>query len=432
MALAPVSTPTPTPPLSAAARRVGSSAIRDLLAVAERPDVVSLAGGMPAPETFPVDAVREATEALLDRDGAAALQYSATEGYEPLRAWVVGRQGVAAAAGAAVERVTITAGSQQGLDLVARVLVDPGDVVVMADPGYIGAIQAFRLAGARLVGIPSDRDGLDVDDLAAQLAGGLRPRAAYVVANLSNPTGATLPDERRDRLAALADRYGFWLVEDDPYGDLRWSGAVPRPLAERSDRVVTLGTVSKVLCPGLRVGHVVAPPEVTRGIVQVKQAADLHTSTFAQRLVHELVTRPGFLDDRLATLPAFYRERAEALTAALRHHLGPAVDFADPEGGMFVWARLTSPTADTTALLPEALAAGVAFVPGNAFSVTHPHPAHLRLSYATAPPATITEAVRRLASALAEAEAQPTTGQPSRPSAARTPAESDVQKMTPS
>ena len=388
-----------TPRLSAAARRVGSSAIRDLLAVAERPDVISLAGGMPAPETFPVAAVRSATDAILDRDGAAALQYSATEGYEPLREWVA----AAARPGVPVDRVTITAGSQQGLDLVARVLVDPGDVVVTADPGYVGAIQAFRLAGARLVGIPSDEHGLRVDDLASQLAAGLRPRAAYVVANLSNPTGATLPDERRDRLAELADRYGFWLVEDDPYGALRWSGTAPRPLAERSDQVVMLGTVSKVLCPGLRVGHLVAPASVSRGIVRVKQAADLHTSTLAQRLVHELVTRPGFLDDRLATLPAFYRERAEAMTGALRLHLGTRVDFADPEGGMFVWARLTDTggvASDTASLLPNALAAGVAFVPGNAFAVSHSHPTHLRLSYATPTPTTITEAVHRLAAVV--------------------------------
>lgn len=384
------------PELSTAARRVGSSAIRDLLALTERPGMISLAGGMPAPDTFPVDAIRSATTAVLDRDGAAAVQYSATEGYGPLREWTAARHGVDAGASA----VTITAGSQQGLDLVARTLVEPGDVVVTADPSYIGAIQAFRLAGARLVGIRSDEAGLVVDDLAEQLAAGLRPRLAYVVANLANPTGATLPDARRDQLAALADRYGFWLVEDDPYSALRWAGSEPAPLAGRSGRVITLGTASKVLCPGLRVGHLLAPAQLSKAIVQVKQAADLHTSTLTQRIIHELVTRPGFLDDRLATLPAAYRTRAEAMTAALRHHLGDAIAFTAPEGGMFVWAHLTDPDADTSALLTPALDAGVAFVPGPAFAITDPHTTHLRLSFATPTPPEIEEGIRRLATAM--------------------------------
>jgi 2-aminoadipate transaminase len=380
--------------LSAAARRVGSSAIRDLLAVTERPGLISLAGGMPAPDTFPIEAIAAATSAVLGRDGAAAVQYSATEGYRPLREWTAARHGVD------VAEVTITAGSQQGLDLVARTLVEPGDVVVTTDPGYVGALQAFRLAGAHLVGIRSDDHGLVVDDLAERLAAGLRPRLAYVVADLANPTGATLTDRRRDRLAALADRYGFWLVEDDPYSALRWAGEAPGPLAGRSDRVVTLGTASKVLCPGLRVGHLLAPPALSAAVVRVKQAADLHTSTLTQRIVHELVTRPGLLDRRLAALPVTYRARAEALTTALRRHLGTAVDFAPPDGGMFVWARLTDPGADSTGLLAHALAADVAFVPGNAFAVTADHAAHLRLSFATPTPAEIDEAVRRLALAL--------------------------------
>jgi 2-aminoadipate transaminase len=274
---------------------------------------------------------------------------------------------------------------------------------VSADPGYLGAIQAFALAGAQQVGVPSDRDGLRVDVLADRLADGLRPRVVYVVANLSNPTGATLPEERRVELARLAERYGFWLVEDDPYSALRWVGTSPPPLAGRCDRVVRLGTMSKVLCPGLRVAYLVAPPEVTEAVVRVKQAADLHTSTLSQRIVHELVTRPGFLASRRATLPATYRVRAEALASALRRHLGFAVDFVEPEGGMFVWARLSDRAGDpvdTAALLPAALAAGVAFVPGEAFSITETHPGRLRFSFATASPVELDEAVRRLGSVL--------------------------------
>jgi 2-aminoadipate transaminase len=386
------------PALGGVAGRVGSSAIRDLLAITERPGMISLAGGKPAPDAFPVAEVRRAADAVLARDGAAALQYAATEGYGPLREWVAGRHGTAAG------RVTITSGSQQGLDLVARALAGPGDVVVSADPGYVGALQAFRLAGATLAGIPSDAGGLLVDDLAARLRAGLRPRAVYVVANLSNPTGATLTGERRDALAALADRYGFWVVEDDPYGALRWAGEAPAPMAARSDRVVTLGTVSKVLCPGLRVGHVVAPPPVTAALVLIKQAVDLHTSTVTQRVVHEVVTRPGFLDAHLAGLPARYRRRADALTTALRAEFGDRIAFAEPEGGMFVWARLTTPGArrhvDTAALLAPALDAGVAFVPGDAFAVTSPQPGRLRLSFATPTPAELVEGARRLASVV--------------------------------
>jgi 2-aminoadipate transaminase len=390
------------PPLADGPARVGSSAIRDLLAITERPGVISLAGGKPAPDAFPIDALREAADAVLARDGAAALQYSATEGYGPLR------DHVAAAHGTTADRVTITAGSQQGLDLVARALVGPGDVVVSADPGYVGALQAFRLAGAELVGVPSDGEGLLVDDLAARLRSGLRPRAVYVVANLSNPTGATLTAARRAAVAGLADRYGFWLVEDDPYRALRWSGEAPPPLASWSDRVITLGTVSKVLCPGLRVGHVVAPPPVTAAVVLVKQAVDLHTSTLGQRLVHEVVTRPGFLAAHLAALPARYRERAVALTTALRAELGDRIAFAEPDGGMFVWARLLGSRdggtggepVDTSALLGSALDAGVAFVPGAAFSVTAGHADRLRLSFATPTPAELAEGARRLAAVL--------------------------------
>jgi 2-aminoadipate transaminase len=386
--------PSPLPPASAAVGRIGSSAIRDLLAITERPDVISLAGGKPAPDAFPVDELRAATDAVLTRDGAAALQYSATEGHRPLRAWVAARHATS------VDRVTITTGSQQGLDLVGRALVDPGSVVVSADPGYVGAIQAFRLAGATLVGVPGDDDGLRVDVLAERLAGGLRPRAVYVVPDLGNPTGATLSDERRRALAALAERYGFWLVADDPYGALRWRGTRPPPLSDHTDRVITLGTVSKILCPGLRVGHVVAPPDVTRSIVLIKQATDLHTGGLAQRVVHELVGDPTFLPAHLAALPAIYRARADALTAALERHLPRALAYRRPDGGMFVWAALREAGADTAALLPAALDAGVAFVPGSAFAVDEPHRTHLRLSFATPTPQDMDEAARRLARVL--------------------------------
>jgi 2-aminoadipate transaminase len=377
--------------LSRAARAMESSAIRDLLRVIERPDVISLAGGLPAPETFPLEATRAAVSEILDDPDA--LQYSATEGFGPLRAWLADRANVD------VDRVLVVHGSQQGLDLVARALVDPGDDVVLADPGYVGAIQAFRLAGANLVGVPSDSDGLCVDRLQRRLAQGVRPAFVYVIANFDNPTGTTLSLERRIALVDLADRYGFTIVEDDPYGELRWSGAPLPSLASSSDQVVTLGTVSKVLCPGMRVGHVTAPKPIADALVLLKQAADLHTSTLAQRVVHRIVTTPGFLEAQIQLLRNHYESQSAVLVDALTSDLGDQFEFTAPDGGMFVWGSIAGPV-DTGALLTRAVDAGVAFVPGAAFAVEAAQPGSLRLSFATARPADLRRGVQRLASVV--------------------------------
>ena len=377
--------------------RITSSAIRDLLEVAERPDVLSLAGGLPAPESFPAERLAAALADVLATDAARALQYSTSAGLEGLRRWIADRRGPAFRA----EDVVVTAGSQQALDLVARTLVEPGDPVVLADPGYVGAIQAFRLAGADLVPVAADGDGLRVDVLADGLASGAIPvpAAVYVVANFSNPGGATLPLERRRALAALADRYGFVIVDDDPYGELRWAGEHLTPLAELSDRVVTLGSFSKVLAPGLRVGYAAGPAEVVEAVVLCKQAADLHTSTLAQHAALRVVEDGPAWDAHLAGLRARYRERAGALERSLADRLGIAPVGGTVEGGMFVWARL--PGVDTEALLPKAVDAGMAFVPGAAFSVAGGTNADaLRLSFATLAPADLDEGVRRLAVAL--------------------------------
>jgi 2-aminoadipate transaminase len=381
--------------LAPAARRIDSSAIRDLLHVVDRSDVISLAGGLPAAETFPAAALSDAVAAILATD-PAALQYSTTEGYLPLREWAGARHGVDA------DRVLITHGSQQALDLVARALVEPGAVVALADPGYVGAVQALRLAGARLRAVPSDADGLDVGALADRLRRGERPAVVYVVANFDNPTGATLSLARRVELAALADRYGFVIVEDDPYGDLRWSGTAQPSLATFSDRVVTLGSVSKIVCPGLRIGFVVAPAELAQALVLVKQAVDLHTSTLSQRAVHRVLTTPGFMAAQLDRLRPLYRERCAALAQALTSTLGDRFEFHPPAGGMFVWGRFVE-SIDTQALLPAALEHGMAYVPGQAFSVEHDHRQALRLSFVTTPPAQLEEGVRRLAAALGPA-----------------------------
>jgi 2-aminoadipate transaminase len=375
---------------------VGSSAIRDLLHLTGRPDVISLAGGLPSPSAFPVEAIADATAAVLADDPEAALQYSTTEGHSGLRRWVAARSPVATDP----DQVVVTHGSQQALDLLVRATVAPGGSVALADPGYVGALQVLRAAEARLTGIPADAGGLRVDVLADRLAAGLRPTLVYVVAEFDNPTGATLATERRRELARLADRYGFLIVADDPYSALRWAGTHPPDLRILTDRVVTLGTTSKVLAPGLRVGWAVAPRPVADRLVVLKQAADLHTAGLNQAIVATVLARPGFFAAHVEALRDRYAGQSQALQDALHTHLGDRIAFDPPDGGMFLWGRMQDGT-DTAALLARALAAGTAYVPGAAFAVTAHHRSGLRLSFATGEPTALEEAVRRLAGARA-------------------------------
>ena len=383
--------------LSRTAGRITSSAIRDLLDVASRPGVISLAGGLPAPSSFPSALLADAVAAELRADPGGALQYSTTQGEPALRSLIAaGRRTTA-------ERVVVTHGSQQGLDLLARVLVDPGEVVALADPGYPGAIQAFALAGATLVGLERDGRGLRIDTLEGRLRAGLRPRVVYVVPEFDNPTGATLPADRRAGLVRLAHDHDFVVVADDPYRELRWQGRAVDPPFPDSDRLVTLGSFSKVLSPGLRIGYVIAPPAVVEALVLVKQAADLHTSTLAQRVTVRVLSEPDFAGRHLPHLRSIYRQRAAALDAALRATLGGRLRWSAPDGGMFVWATFDEggrATADTGRLLALALEEGVAFVPGTAFGIDGDHRRSLRLSFATGHPAELIEAVGRLSRAV--------------------------------
>ncbi len=299
-----------------------------------------------------------------------------------------------------LHQVIVTHGSQQALDVLARATIGPGDGIVLADPGYVGAIQAFRASGAVLVGVGSDADGLCVDELEERLRAGLRPTLVYVVANFDNPTGSTLSQHRRVVLANLADEFGFVIVDDDPYGELRWRGVPGSPLRLLTERCITLGTVSKILSPGLRVGWAVGPSEIIRAMVVLKQASDLHTSSFAQRVVHNLMTEPGFLPAHIAGLRARYQHQSVVLGVALRRLLGDHLAFDLPGGGMFIWGRLYDSSIDTAALLSLAVAQGMAFVPGGAFAVNGDHRSSLRLSFATGTAAELNEGVARLAAAL--------------------------------
>ncbi len=383
---------------STAVGRISSSAIRELLALVNRPDVISLAGGLPSPRHFPVQETLLALGDLLGHD-PGVLQYSSTEGDPALREWIAARHGARA------DQVLVTAGSQQALDLIARTTLEVGDPVALADPGYVGAIQALRLSGGSLLGVPTDGHGLCVEALEERLRAGLRPRLVYVVPNFHNPTGATLSAARARRLAQLADHFGFLIVDDDPYGEIRFSGEAPPPLATLTDRVVSIGTISKVLFPGLRVGWMVAPPSLAPALALVKQAVDLHTSTLAQKVALHLMTRPEFLADHLGILRGHYACQARVLWGALTDAFDDSLDLAPPVGGLFLWARVRRPGVDTEALLPRAVDHGVGYVPGSAFSVTAPHRASLRLSYATVTPEELVDGAHRLAAVVLDGQA---------------------------
>jgi 2-aminoadipate transaminase len=381
------------------ARRVAAvrgSAIRDLLTLTARPEVISLAGGLPAADLLPRDRIAAAAARALAEP--AAVQYAQTAGIAPLRETIAAHESARCARAVQQADVVVTSGSQQALDLVARALLDPGDAVVVEDPAYVGALQVFQAAGAELTGMPLDPDGMCVDMLADRLAGGLRPRLVHTVSSFHNPRGVTLAPERRLALAALADRYGFLVVEDDPYGLLAFDGRPARPVAAHGDRVLRLGSASKILAPALRVGWLTGPPVVTAAVERLKQGTDLCGSSLTQAIAAELLADTGWLDAHLTTARAVTAARARAFTAAVADLL-PDVTCTTPTGGMFCWLGFPAGV-DTTELLARALAAGVAFVPGAAFAVHADQTRAARCCYASVDEATLTEAVGRLAACV--------------------------------
>ncbi|MFZ4720538.1 MAG: PLP-dependent aminotransferase family protein [Ilumatobacteraceae bacterium] len=378
-----------------------SSAIRDLLKVTEMSDMLSLAGGLPTPDSFPLPDLRREADRLLGEYGPRVVQYSATDGVLDLRRWIADTYTLTLGRPVAVDgEIVVTHGSQQALDLLAKVLVDPGDVVVSESPAYLGAVQALELFQPSFEVIPGDEHGMCVELLAERLAAGLRPKLVYVVPNFHNPSGATMSLERRQLLAALADQYELLIVEDDPYGAIRFAGEPLPPVASFTARCVHLSTFSKMVAPGFRVGWMIGPPEVMSWVARAKQAADLHTATFAQLLLANVVSQPGWLDEQKARIVPMYRERCHALADALESALGSRIRFHRPDGGMFLWSELDD-VPDTKALLAHAVEAGVAFVPGSAFTIDQAPDAKARFSYSTLGPDELREAVRRLSVAVA-------------------------------
>jgi DNA-binding transcriptional MocR family regulator len=374
---------------------VASSPVRDLLALIDRPEVISLAGGLPAPELFDLDGLRAAFDRVLSSPAARRhLQYAPTEGNPGLRAHVAARmtaRGLPTGPG----DLLVTTGSQQALTLIAAALLDPGAVVAVEEPTYLAALQCFQLAGARIVTVRSDGDGIDPAALAEVLETA-RPALLYLVPTFANPTGRTLTAARRLEVAALAEAHGTWVVEDDPYGELRYRGEPVPSLT--GDRVLHLGSFSKVAAPGLRLGWVRSPATLRPALTVAKQAADLHTSTIDQAAAADYLTHTD-LDAHVRGLRHAYAQRRDAMMAAMPGTAPTGSTWTDPDGGMFTWLRLPGPV-DTAALLPAALARDVAFVPGAPFYAGPPDTATLRLSFTTHTPAEITEGMGRLAAVL--------------------------------
>ncbi|WP_222262606.1 aminotransferase-like domain-containing protein [Modestobacter marinus] len=387
----------PVPALAQRLSGVASSPVRELLALLDRPGVISFAGGLPAPELFDLDGVRAAYDRVLWGPNARrALQYAATEGDRDLRARVAARL-TARGVLTTVDDLLITSGSQQALTLVATALLDPGAVVLVEDPTYLAALQCFQLAGARVVPVPTDEKGMDP----AALADALRreqPALVYLVPTFANPTGRTMPEQRRAELVEITARHGVWVVEDDPYGELRYRGGPVAPLAAHpgaDGHVLHLGSFSKIAAPGLRLGWLRAPSSVLPALTVAKQAADLHTSTIDQAAAAVWLAETD-VEAHVLRLRSAYRQRRDAMVQALPEVLPPGSSWTDPDGGMFVWARLPG-NPDTAELLRRALSADVAFVPGAAFYAGTPDRATLRLSFTTHTPERIGDGLARLA-----------------------------------
>ncbi len=387
---------------------VETSAIRELFKLLGKPGIISFAGGFPDSAMFDVDGIREASNAALAKDPGAALQYGATEGFNPLREQLAAFMAQKGAKDVAPDQLIVTTGSQQALDLLGKTLISPGDKVIVEGPTFLATIQCFRLYGAELVSAPIDGDGVQTDKL-EHLIAEHKPKFVYLIPTFGNPSGAMLSAERRKRVLELAVKYNTLIVEDDPYGDLYFGEAPPpsllamSPLVEGSrELLVHCGSLSKVLSPGLRVGWMIGPAELLAKATMCKQFSDAHTSTFAQATAAEYL-KAGRMPATLDKVRSVYAQRAQTMGDALRRELGDAVSFVQPQGGLFVWARLTGAdrkVADGNDYAKRAIEQGVAFVPGAPFFCANPDHATFRLSFATAPEDKILEGVSRLAKAL--------------------------------
>ncbi|MBI3738370.1 MAG: PLP-dependent aminotransferase family protein [Chloroflexi bacterium] len=394
-------------------QKMGSSVIRELLKLTEQPDIISFAGGLPAPEVFPLKEFQEACNVVLAESGAQALQYSTTEGYRPLRE-MIARHTSRYMVEVSADNILITSGSQQALDFVGRLFINRGDYIVVESPTYLGALQAWNAYGAQYIPVRMDENGMVVDELEAALRVG--PKFIYVLPNFQNPSGVTLSLERRKKLIELADKYGVPIIEDDPYGQLRYEGEhIPSIVALDSEmrgknggtytgNVIYLSTFSKLLAPGLRLAWVIAPEQVIRKLVMSKQAADLHTASFNQYVAYE-VGKGGFLDEHVKVIRATYKERRDVMLEMMDEMFPREVHWTRPQGGMFLWGVLPEHM-DAAEVLKVAIERKVAFVPGAAFHACGGGQNTMRINFSYSKPEIIREGITRLGTTLKEAIAK--------------------------
>jgi 2-aminoadipate transaminase len=383
--------------ISARAQKITSSAIREILKVTERPEVISFAGGLPSPATFPVDRIQAACNAILTSDPKPALQYGPTEGYLPLREWIATRCSRDGAKVSAAN-VLVTTGSQQALDLIAKVLVEKDRNLLVETPTYLGALQAFSLFEPRFVSVPCDDEG----PIASELSSAAVERASgfYLLPNFQNPSGRRIGLERRRELVKVAMQRELLLIEDDPYGELSYAGdKLPSLFSMHQQGVLYTGSFSKLLAPGMRVGYVIAPDTIYRKLVQAKQAADLHTPSFTQRIVYEVI-KDGFLETHIPTIRDLYGKQCQAMLAALKQYFPTQARWNAPQGGMFIWVTLPKHI-DCSKLLEKAIANNIAFVPGAPFFSGTPEHNTLRLSFVTVPEEKIQQGIKKLGELIA-------------------------------
>ena len=385
------------------AMNLKASEIRELLKLTTMPEIISFAGGLPAPELFPTEDLKKVDEAVLTKEGQAALQYGTTEGYTPLREQIAGRMKKSFMVDCTPENIVITSGSQQGLSLLAQIFLNPGDVVLVESPTYLGAINAFKLCGPEFVEVPTDDKGIIPEELEKILAKyGDRVRMMYVIPEFQNPTGITWPMERRKAFMDIINRYDFPVLEDDPYGELRFDGDKVPSLKSMDTKgnIIFLGSFSKILMPGLRIAWMVADPVIIDKVVKLKQAVDLQSSSFGQRQTSFFIDMYD-LDAHVAKIKELYKKRRDLMCDSMKEYFPEGITFTYPEGGLFTWVTLPEGM-DAKELMPKVLAKNVAYVPGGPFYPHGGNANHFRLNYSNMPEERIVEGIKRLAEVLKE------------------------------
>ncbi len=376
------------------------SEIREILKITARPEIISFAGGLPAPELFPVEDIKKVTSDLLDRAGKQVLQYATTEGYQPFRAVIAKHMNEKFQTSVTDDQVTIVSGSQQALDFAGKIFIDEGDVVLLESPSYLGAINAFNAYGPEYVQVATDDDGLIPEDLERVLATTERVKFLYAIPDFQNPTGRTWSLERRKAIMAIVEKYDLPVIEDNPYGELRFNGEIPPSLKsmDKKGLVIFHGTFSKIFAPGLRLGWVAADKRFLEKFITVKQSSDLHTSEFTQRIVYEYMTTCD-INGHIEKIMALYKERCQTLIKAMEKHFPPGVKFTHPDGGLFLWVTLPEGV-DAGEILVKSVEHNVAFVPGAPFYPNNKKVNTMRLNFSNMPPDRIEEGIKRLGEVL--------------------------------